>query len=366
MHFANRIIACHPLSTAAQTLIMSTTLEMLLVRVHLNGSQNSLILRHDPIWLNDISVIFTFGQIEISLLHLVFDANSWQPWALSHLNLLLWETVNHVHPDRPTSTSPIVKMEATTHELFSLKSISSMLMLPASWSEIQAISNWTHAATHAPLARLKTRKNESYFFAMKLIMDMKSTPRHCIDSSTRAWDPHTTVRSARSCIRSRLVALRHLPAQAWLHFSSHGAQRTASTVRLFSSFKKHLKGWGHIIIYHHDIDDIQGFLQYWRCESNHGKRQCENHSHGAFVSSCKPKCGIDTVPVFGVRPHTKAQKSRCQKARWAIISCPRRRGDRMRLRDWMRQAAWQTECTTWIAFFRLDAFPGSEKQLMKT
>lgn len=74
---------------------------------------------------------------------------------------------------------------------------------------------------------------------------------------------------------------------------------------------------------HNDIDDIQGFVQYWRCESKHGKRQSENHSHGAFIPSCKPKCGIDTVPVFGVRPHTKAQKSRCQKARWAIISCRR-------------------------------------------
>ena len=30
---------------------------------------------------------------------------------------------------------------------------------------------------------------------------------------------------------------------------------------------------------------------------------------------------MDTEPDFGVRPQTKAQKSRCQKARWVIMSC---------------------------------------------
>jgi hypothetical protein len=60
-------------------------------------------------------------------------------------------------------------------------------------------------------------------------------------------------------------------------------------------------------------------------------------THGAFLIpktwSCArrgqnlcplvPRYGMDTEPDLGVRPQTKAQKSRCQKARWVIMSCRR-------------------------------------------
>ena len=187
-----------------------------------------------------------------------------------------------------------------------------------------------------------------------------------MDSSTRAWDPHTTVRSARCCIPSRLVALRHLPAQAWPHFSCHGAQRTASNCQTFK-FKETPQRVG---TYHDDIDDIDDIQVLCHVDVNQNMARgnvetirmvpsCHLASQSAALTLC-PSLGCGHI----LKPRSHAARKHAGQSYPVTDFAKIGRWDKMR-RDWMSQAAWQTNYNTCMAFFRLDAFTGSQKQLMK-